>query len=302
MKHYIEYPILITCNLKCSYCYHTDIFTGKETRYPQGDESTIPFTVEDWIKFRDTHLKDSDDLLIHFHGGEPFYDKNVNRIVEFAEKTTKERFDILSNGIGFRKDYERFLVPFKNRIRRIGFTFHRLKLYGNVELTKRYEDNVLYAHSLGITVYVKELLIPEDNIRWQIKENKEYWLNKGIRLKVQDFKGEIPSDWGNRKKNIYPKYTAIDYLMVDQEYHHEKGAECYCVEGYKNLKIRSCWQAGDIIACWHDPSVIGNLIDNTYNPDYKIMKNNKDGRIDVTGVPKIYKGTLERDIIDSSKE
>jgi transposase-like protein len=53
---------------------------------------------------------------------------------------------------------------------------------------------------------------------------------------------------------------------------------------------------GSILACFEDPVVVGEIQDNTYNGNYRAYKDPQKGKIEVIGVPKVYKGTFERDL------
>ena len=123
MKYYIQYPILFDCNLRCHYCFHHECFVTNYMAKPQ-------FTVRDYVRFRDTHLKNAEDIVVHFHGGEPFLYTNINIILSFLRQAKVERIDLLTNGIQKRENYEKIL-QFKDRIDRIGFTYHR-KIIGKI--------------------------------------------------------------------------------------------------------------------------------------------------------------------------
>jgi hypothetical protein len=148
---------------------------------------------------------------------------------------------------------------------------------------------------MGIKVYVKELMIKEN--RDLIISNKRWWLSKGVDFKIQDFKG---SDRGLSQEE-YKKYTPLDHLLIDPEYKHS-GNECSCITGgYKNLFIRGFDMAdvgtngSDVIACWQFPTVVGNIIEDWYNSNYTINRDNN-GKIIVRGVPEIFRGTYKYDL------
>ena len=280
-KIFLAYPISFDCNLHCYYCFHEEHFLN-------GYEQKRIFTIPQYITFRDTHLSDATEIIVHFHGGETFMETNVNTICAFLRATTMEKADLLTNGIQDRSNYEK-IIQHKDRIHRVGFTFHRKIIAGVPSLVKRYEENVLYLHSQGIPVYVKELLFVD--LREDIKEAKKYWTDKGISFKVQDFKG---CDRG-RSHEEFKKYEPEDYLLIDAEYKHG-GEYCTCMKGYKSVLIRGGWMDGSVLACFEDPVIVGSLLDNTYNGNYRVYKDHQKGRMDVTGVPKVYKGTWERDL------
>src|SRR4030042_443622 len=154
-KYFVAWPISFDCNLRCSYCFHHERFFSNYTKH-QG------FTIDQYKIFRATHLMPTaEEILMHFHGGEPFITSNISTICTVIRSTSLERFDFLTNGLQSQENYARIL-PFKNRIHRVGFTFHR-KMIGHIpDLVKQYEENVLYLHEQGIPVYVKELLFHGD--------------------------------------------------------------------------------------------------------------------------------------------
>ncbi|MBD3261399.1 MAG: 4Fe-4S cluster-binding domain-containing protein [Candidatus Altiarchaeales archaeon] len=280
-KYFVAYPISYDCNLRCDYCFHRE---HHENNYA---EKRI-FTVSDWCRFRDTHLKDAEDILVHFHGGETFLPTNINTICSFMRQTTMERVDFLTNGIQDPKHYRRML-EFNDRIHRIGFTFHRKMIRDVPQLVEAFERNVYMVRDMGIPLYVKELLFVD--LRDETLEAKRRWESEGIQFKIQDFKGY---DRG-RDFAEFQRYEARDYLYIDSEY-KRGGAYCACVKGYKNILIRGHWNDGDVLACFEDGTVVGNIQQNWYHPGYKVYKDFDKGRIDVIGVPKLYRGTYDRDL------
>jgi hypothetical protein len=270
-KWYIAYPILFDCNLRCSYCFHHERFYSNYTKHQS-------FTIDQYKKFRDTHLLPAEDILVNFHGGEPFLDTNINTICTFMRCAKIERFDLLTNGLQSRENYER-LIPFKDRINRIGFTFHR-RMIGNIpDLVKKYEENLLYLHEQGIPVYVKELLFHED--REVIKENKKKWKALGIPFKIQDFKG---FDRGKDFQEI-KNYDDEDWYLVDFEY-KKCGDTCTCFKGYRNILIGGHTLGGKVFACFEDMKIIGDIPKNEFNSNYVIKRTRKG--IEVQGVPSLY--------------
>jgi len=271
LKWYIAYPISFDCNLRCSYCFHHERFYSNYTKHQS-------FTIDQYKTFRDTHLLPAEDLLMHFHGGEPFLDTNINTICTVIRSTTQERFDLLTNGLQDRDNYARIL-PYKDRIHRIGFTFHR-KMIGHIpDLVKLYEDNLLFLRSNGINVYAKELLLHED--KEVIKGNKRRWKVLGIPFKIQDFKGY---DRGKDFLEIQD-YDEEDWYLVDFEY-KKCNDTCTCLRGYKTLLIGGHTLGGNVFACFEDMKIVGNISRNEFNPSYQV-KRTKDG-IQVVGVPAIY--------------
>jgi molybdenum cofactor biosynthesis enzyme MoaA len=279
MKYMIHYPIFLDCNLKCEYCFHRDEFKNGNLGGPN-------FTVDQYKLWRDKFIKDG-EILINFHGAEPFTSLNIQLITNVLDNTT-ERFELLTNGLENQNNFERIL-KYKNRIDRIGFTYHRKKIENIEKFNKIYVENISFLQKAGIPVYVKELLIPEYESK--IRNSIELWKQLNIEVKIQDFRGY---DKG-RDFTELKRYTPEQFALINQEYRKDE-LVCYCRQGYKNIIIRGGWQAGDILACWEDPTVIGNIIDMTYNSDYEIIKDFENNRIDVRGVPKIYKGTYERDL------
>lgn len=282
MKYFVAYPLLFDCNLRCNYCFHKVHF---ESNFVEKQR----FTLNDWNRFRNTHLKDAEEIIVHFHGGEPFLPQSTNMMKAFLRNTTPlEKIDILTNGLQDQGQYEAIL-PWRNRIHRIGFTFHRKVIGHSKSLIKRFEDNVMFLHKQGLPVFVKELMITE--FRDDILADRKRWQERGLKVSIQDFKG---NDRGVSKEE-YDNYTALDLLYIDSEYKHG-GDYCTCRKGYKNVLIRGGWQSGDVLACFEDPKVVGNIQENTFNPNFIIKKNYKEGRMDVQGVPEIYRGTHERDM------
>jgi hypothetical protein len=54
-------------------------------------------------------------------------------------------------------------------------------------------------------------------------------------------------------------------------------------------------KGGDVIACWRDPTVVGNIIEDWYKSQYVIGRK-PDGKMDVRNIDKLYRGTHERDM------
>jgi len=294
MKYYIGFPISLNCNLRCAYCFNKEFYNFIDKGIGINKwHSHRPFSFEDYRHWRDKHLINATDFIMHLYGGEPFCLQNVDDVFEIINFMDKERIDILTNGIGNSKDVEK-LGNFKlEKFNRIGFTYHRRIMKDNQILSERFKENVFLVKSMGFSVYVKELLIKE--YRDEIIDNKKFWLSHGIDFKIQDFKG---MDRGISQEE-YSKYTPLDNLLVDPEFKH--GQVCSCLYGYKNVFIRGfdlvdVWpKGGDIVACWHDPSVVGNILEDWYNPEY-IIERKMNGEMEVKNVPKLYRGTYERDL------
>ena len=294
MKYYIGYPISFNCNLRCSYCYNQEFFKRVDTGKGENKwHSRRTFSFEDYRRWRDKHLSDGTDFIMHLFGGEPFCKQNSEDVFDIISFMNKERIDILTNGIGERSTMEKLKDFNPERFNRIGFTFHRKIMMNNPKLCERFKENVLLVKSMGYPVYVKELLLKE--YRDSILSNKKYWLSQCVEFKVQDFKGE---DKGISQEE-YEKYTPIDHLLIDPEYKH--GNPCSCINGYKNLFIRGfdmadVWSKGaDVIACWQDPTVIGNILEDWYCSSGIVVRK-ADGGMEVKFATKIYRGTNEKDL------
>jgi len=299
MKYYISFPISLHCNLRCSYCFYKDFYSHIDEGVGTNKwRSCRPFSLEDYRRWRDKHLSDGTDFIMHLFGGEPFCSQNIEDVFSIIEWVDKERIDILSNGICDISVIQR-LEQHKHKFHRIGFTYHRRILDRNPALIERYNRNVSFAKKLGFSVYAKELLIKE--YRDKIVEHKRFWLSQGVDFKIQDFKG---MDRGISQEE-YKKYAPIDYLLVDPEYKH--GQVCSCLYGYKNVFIRGfdmadVWpKGGDVVACWHFPTVVGNIIEDWFNPNYIIIRQ-VDGKMKVKGVPEIFRGTFKNDLPQSKNQ
>jgi len=289
MKYYIEFPIPIRCSLKCVYCFHSEAFDlEKEGRFNDKYLDQRPFTLQQYIDWRNKHLSNGTEFLCELHGGEMSHPKNQDDVLNIVDIFDKEIFQLQTNGLGDGEFY-RELCKRKAKINRIGFTFHREMIADKPEIVKKYIDNVMLCNSFGIKVYVKELLIKK--MRDQILENKKFWIEKGIEFRIQDFKG-----YGRGKTfEEYQNYTNLDKMLISSEYKH-KGTQCSCRSGYKNVLIRGFdIFAGDVICCWDDPCVVGNIMEDWYLPDYRIVKDFSKGHIDVQGIEKTYRGSYPRD-------
>lgn len=217
-------------------------------------------------------------------------DTSVGYVKAFLRSTSLEKIDILTNGLQKASNYEQ-LIPFKDRIHRVGFTWHRKVLHGVKHQYERYCQNVMLLHNAGIPVYVKELLFTE--LREEIREAKRFWKERGVTYKIQDFKGEKRG----RDFEEWTKYTDLDWYLVDAEY-KRGGEECACFKGYRNVIIRGGWNDGDVLACFEDPVVVGNIQRNEFHPCYQILKDFQKGHITVLGVDQTYRGRRDRDVYD----
>jgi hypothetical protein len=290
LKYYIGFPISFHCNQRCSYCFNAEFYQYIDKNIGVNKwRDQRPFSLDQFKSWVLTHLSDS-EIIIHLFGGEPFCSQNVDDVFEIIESLDFVKFDLLSNGIGDLEFYKR-LTQYSSRLSRVGFTFHRTVIKS--DLISRFENNVLEVYNAGIPVYVKELLILDQ--RDGILANKRFWLDKGISFKIQDFKGY---DRGFSNEEQF-EYKPIDRLLIDSEFKHY-GKTCSCLKGYKNLFVRGFDMAdvypkgGDVIACWYDPTVIGNVIDNWFDESYFV--NRTDGKIDVSCKTKLYRGTFEKDL------
>jgi len=292
VKYYVAYPISPACDLHCAYCFHSSHHQRNyEGTVGEEGDATVKrrMSLLDWDRFRDTYLKNADDILVHFHGGETFIPTNAHTVLTFMRHTRFERADLLSNGLQSEDSY-RTLSEYADRVDRIGLTFHR-KVIGDVpEFVDRFERNADFIRQIvGDRVYIKELLFA--GTRKTLLEAKRRWEKRGFRYKIQDFKG---TDRG-RDFEEFRHYTPEDLLAIDKEY-LRGGTECACKRGYRNVLIRGGWHDGDIIACFEAPVVVGNIQECTYDPNYRIVKDFQKGRIVVQGVPETYRGHWDRDL------
>lgn len=288
MKYRVDFPIPLNCNLQCYYCFHSAYFK----REHPWDKNTYDrgFTLYQWCKWRDTFLINAKEIWLNLHGGEPFHNENIKDVLHIISYhgNTKETYDLLSNGLC--STYNE-IEPFTEKIKRIGFTYHRAMIQDNEPLNKKFINNVLFVRDLGISVYIKELLRVKD--RKLIIENKKWWKDEhGIQLKVQDYKGDyLGADFSE-----YSKYSGLDYQLVDNEYKHSYKTHCTCFSGYRCFGIRGFDEfAGNIVACWQDPVIVGNIQDMWFNPNWKVSRIPNSDQRNVIGVPKKYAGTNERD-------
>jgi len=287
MKYRVDFPIRRDCDLQCFYCFHIDYF---EKKHPYDKEDfDRGFTLDEWVKWRDKFLVNPEEILLNLHGGETFHRKNIPVLQDLMTyEPGIQTYDLLSNGLVVGNNYRNVLDGLESKIKRIGFTFHREIIKDNPDLIKLFESNVLMVKSMGIPVYVKELLRVKD--RHLIVENKKRWFEEfGIELKVQDYKG----DTKGATFTEYSKYSGLDHDLIDEEYHHIKSEFCTCIKGYKTLGIRGYEPfGGDVVACWQDPVIVGNIRDYWFNNNYNVDRLPGTSVRNVIGVPKKYAGTF----------
>ena len=250
--YFVQYPGYVECGLKCPYCFHKEAWDlekegKKNTKY----KDQIPFTFEDYQRWRDKFLPDATKFLMEIHSGEISYGKNKEHCLSIIDKADKETFQLQTNGMGSKSFYEE-LIKRKNKIDRIGFTFHRKVIMENKnkdKLAERFIQNVFLIAKSGIKVIVKELLIL--SLKSKILESKAFWENIGIEFRIQDFRDNGGFD---------PQpYTPEELSLIHPEYLHGR-ENCSCRVGYKNVIIRGCdIFGGNVLACWHDPCIIGHI-------------------------------------------
>jgi len=272
--------------LKCDYCFHCEAFElEKQGKFSDKYSDTCAFTPEQYMRWRDKHLADGTEFLCELHGGEISHPANTDLALQIIDTLHKERFQIQTNGLGCLCFYKK-LIERKAKIDRIGFTFHRDAIGKNPAQIEKFINNVNFVKNAGVTVYVKELLIPQNKAA--ILHNKDFWESKGVEFRIQDMKGYR----GGEADTI--NYTKADLDLIHSEYKHFESI-CACRKDYKNVLIRGYdIFAGDVIACWNDPTVIGSIVVDWYNPNYKI--NRDENGVNVSGVEKLYRGTYPRDM------
>jgi hypothetical protein len=290
MKYRIDWPIQKDCFLNCPYCFHREYHTNtgcysNGTRYDRG------FTMGEWYLWRDKFLTNAEKIVLNLHGGEPFFGTNLDLVQECIQTDINHihYYDLLSNGLSPTYNYEQVLLPVLNRIERITFTYHRSVIQDNLKLTNQFIDTVLFVKSLGVKVFVKELLITK--YREEIVKNIMFWKAKDVDVKVADFKG----NYLGSSFEEYQNYNFFDHAIIHPEFKHSLSTFCSCMEGYKTLGIYGYDQfGGNVVGCWLDPCVVGNVKDDWFNPNYKVDRNEK-GERNVVGVPKKYLGTRYKD-------
>jgi len=299
MKYYIEYPIKIKCGLRCPYCFHNPLweYIGRSSDKQLGD--ICAFTFDEYKTWRDTHLTDATEILMELQGGEPSFMDNAQLVLDIIDASDKERFQIQSNGFGDFTFYEE-LVSRKNKIDRIGFTYHRKVIEGtlpknNIEpisnIPFRFINNVELIKHSGIKTYVKELLFLD--CKDEILKHKKYWKDRNVEFRIQDFKGLAGLDGTETSQ-----YTDEDWGLIYEEYKHT-GSCCNCRSGYKQLILRGYDQwGGDVLACWQDHKVIGNILENWYEPYEEVLIDRNASR----GRTVVGKGFYRSDFLSDMKQ
>ena len=280
---FIQYPIPKICNLRCPYCFHSDYFNGRPDTVKYAD--IIGFTTEQFRIWMETHIYSNfNEIVIHFAGGEPFFSSNTQMISSIANYIPHQvKFDFLTNGL-FNDLGSCVLEQIIRRIHRVGCTYHRDTL--TFKQAALFHNNVKILRDLGIPVYVKELL--HKNHLLDILKHRNYWRDQGIDFKIQDIQSADASPQG---------YNAKDLALIADEYKHQ-GHYCSCWQGWKSISIRGYdIAAGNVVACWLDPKIIGNVADNTLNLNFRVEIDDNLARRNVTGGDFQYsnKGTFDRD-------
>jgi len=286
MKYYVEYPAPIKCNLKCDYCFSAEAWElEREGKYNTKYSDTCPFTPKQFLVWRDKHLTDATGFLYELHGGEISYPSSQSVVLEIIDTLDKGKWQLQSNGTG-NADFYRELIVRKDKIERIGLTYHRKHLTDE-NLINRFMETATLLKDSGINVYIKELLLLE--YKQQILESKQFWKDKGYEYRLQDFKGYRGRDSGEMLK-----YTAEDWSLIYPEYKHE-GTTCHCREGYKQILIRGydCFSGG-VLGCWQSLSEIGNILTDTYTGYEQVNILPNGGRNIVVG-KKVYRGSYPYD-------
>jgi len=265
---YLEIPIPIECSLKCDYCFHTEkwrLENDAPDKVSEKYRSECPFTLAQFKAWRDEHLKDASEFLVELHGGEMSHPKCQPIVLDILDDLGKSKFQLQTNGLGDVNFYKE-VIKRKDVIDRIGFTYHRKSIEA---LRKKddaicaFTDAVMLFKEAGFKIYVKEILFPQ--YKDKILKHKKYWEGHKVEFRIQDFK-----PLNGRDKAPY--YSPEDIALIHPEYYHA-GPGCACRVGHKNVIIRGYdWFAGDVIACWQDPTPVGNITDNWYNPNYVVTK------------------------------
>ena len=250
MKYYVSFPIFFDCDLRCYYCFSAD---SMRTNMPPMRQ----VTVEDYKRFRIKCLADAEEIVIELAGGESFLPLNNATVLNFIKRTTDERIELQTNGLQPAERYQS-LEPFKNRLLRLGFTYHRKMIHTVPSFRAKYEENVLMMRDRGFPIYVKEILFSDE--REAILENKVAWEARGVEFKIQDFKGSF---LGSSREE---EYSPEDFRLITREYLRNQ-SDCRCKEGYKQLLVM---RDGSIISCYSIPDVVGHIIEGTYKPNYLV--------------------------------
>ena len=256
MKYYVQFPIQYDCNLRCPYCFNRECHDlGKNPKYQ--------FTPDHFKRFREKYLA-NDQIIMHCWGGEGFVFPNILIVRHLFNTFSDLSFDLLSNGTVPSENYISF-TPYKERILRLGLTYHRKVIKGNPEFVNRYRSNVLLLKDQGFNVYVKELLF-QDELD-DILENREFWKKYDVPLKIQEYRQSGCSlDEAGKLK---PENAGL----IDSEYYPYDPLTntCTCKAGYKNIIIKL---HGSMIACWHDDTPIGDIRTCMFNRNYHVERQN----------------------------
>jgi hypothetical protein len=252
LKYYVSFPIFYDCDLRCYYCFSAD---SMRTNMPPPRQ----VTVSHYNAFREKFLADAEEIVVELNGGESFLPMNNAAVLNFIRRTETDKIELQSNGLQ-PGDMYKSLIPFKERILRLGFTYHRKMIHTVPSFRETYKNNVLMMRDLGFPIYVKEILFPEE--REAIRENKAHWESLGVDFKVQDFKGSFLGSSGEQLS----EYSPEDYVLLSNEYVRNQ-SDCRCKKGYKQLLVM---RDGSILACYVIPDVVGNMIEGTYSPNYYV--------------------------------
>jgi len=269
MRYYVAYPLYIICDLQCWYCWF------KRAQFATGETQSIGITPQQWNRWRDTHLRNAEEILVEFTGGETFMPRNVKVMRDFMDHTSMERLDMLTNGIQPWAVYEAFVRDYGSRINRIGMSYHRMML-GTAQKAL-FRENAKRLRDAGVCVYVKELLAPQ--VYKEVLAAQDGWKADEIDVKLADFRPP-------RDKHHSDGWHSFGVAQMDQEYVRTIGHPCSCRHGYKTIIIQSRWTPGDVIACWFNQVVVGNVVENTFNPNAEVVR--EANGVLVKGVPLTY--------------
>lgn len=286
---FIQFPIPKICNMEphyCPYCFHQEFFQNKENIQPYKDN--IGFSIEEFDQWMLTHIYPNfSKIVVHCAGGEPFIPSNLDIISElFRFSYSRVRFDLLTNCMFTGNRIPDWVNLHGGRIHRIGCTFHRKVIGKRKDLCDRFDLNVHKLIDAGVKVYVKELLWKDELL--DILRNRNRWIKRGVQFNIQD----VQSIDGSPQN-----YNAHDLAFISDEYKH-LGNYCSCWQGWHSISIRGYdIAAGDVVACWLDPKIIGNVKDNTLSMNFKVEIDESLRRRNVTGGDYNYsdKGTYIRD-------
>jgi hypothetical protein len=292
LKYFIQYPLSINCDLKCSYCFHSEKWNATDEATKNKYVEKADFDFSTYQKFRDKHLSDGTEFLMELFGGEMSHRSNQKLVLEILEQADKEIFQLQTNGLGHKAFYES-LIQYKDKIDRIGFTYHRKPINEMKSISAQcaaielFKSNVLLLYNAGIKVIVKELLHKDSKL--VILDNKRYWESRGIEFRIQDARSEggfVPEP-----------YTDEEMGLIHSEYLHG-GENCSCRKGYKNVIFRGYdIFKNDVLCCWHDQARVGDIVEDWYNPDYTVGYNKyREIEVKTPGKEKLYHGGYYKDL------